>query len=52
MPRYFEKAFSMLKILAREIWIIGAKRTAFGTFGGVLKDLTATDLAVEAAKSV
>src|SRR5437773_2051844 len=35
---------------AREIWILGAKRTAFGTFGGALKDLTATDLAVEAAK--
>ena len=30
----------------REIWILGAKRTAFGTFGGALKDLTATDLAV------
>jgi acetyl-CoA acetyltransferase family protein len=38
------------KSLAREIWIVGAKRTAFGTFGGTLKDLTATDLAVEAAK--
>jgi acetyl-CoA acyltransferase 2 len=40
----------MAKSLAREIWIVGAKRTAFGTFGGTLKDLTATDLAVEAAK--
>ncbi|HEX9104969.1 MAG TPA: acetyl-CoA C-acetyltransferase [Polyangia bacterium] len=41
----------MAKTLAREIWIVGAKRTAFGAFGGTLKDLTATDLAVEAAKA-
>jgi acetyl-CoA acetyltransferase family protein len=41
----------MAKNLSREIWIVGAKRTAFGTFGGTLKDLTATDLAVEAAKA-
>jgi acetyl-CoA acyltransferase 2 len=34
-----------------EIWILSAKRTAFGTFGGALKDLTATDLAVESAKA-
>jgi acetyl-CoA acetyltransferase family protein len=40
----------MAKNLPREIWIVGAKRTAFGTFGGTVKDLTATDLAVEAAK--
>jgi acetyl-CoA acyltransferase 2 len=39
------------KSLAREIWIVAAKRTAFGTYGGALKDLTATDLAVEAAKA-
>src|SRR5579859_6851597 len=41
----------MAKALAREIWIVAARRTAFGTFGGALKDLTATDLAVEAAKA-
>jgi acetyl-CoA acyltransferase 2 len=41
----------MAKQLAREIWIVGAKRTAFGAFGGMLKDLSATDLAVEAAKA-
>jgi acetyl-CoA acetyltransferase family protein len=41
----------MAKSLSREIWIIGAKRTAFGAFGGAVKDLTATDLAVEAAKA-
>ena len=41
----------MARSLPREIWIVGAKRTAFGTFGGALKDLTATDLAVEASKA-
>jgi len=41
----------MARSLSREIWIVGAKRTAFGTFGGTLKDLTATDLAVDAAKA-
>ncbi|MBC8132982.1 MAG: acetyl-CoA C-acyltransferase [Deltaproteobacteria bacterium] len=34
---------------AREIWILGAKRTAFGTFGGTLKDVKATDLGTAAA---
>ncbi len=34
-----------------EIWFLGAKRTPFGTFGGALKDLSATDLAVESAKA-
>ncbi len=37
--------------LAREIWIVAAKRTAFGAFGGALKDMTATDLAVVAAQA-
>jgi len=41
----------MAKTLSREIWIVGAKRTAFGSFGGTVKDLTATDLAVEASKA-
>jgi acetyl-CoA acyltransferase 2 len=41
----------MAKKLAREIWIVGAKRTAFGAFGGALKDATATDLAVTAAQA-
>ncbi|MBI4509754.1 MAG: acetyl-CoA C-acetyltransferase [Deltaproteobacteria bacterium] len=39
----------MAKPLPREIWIVAAKRTAFGTFGGMLKDLSATDLAVFAS---
>ena len=34
-----------------EIWFLSAKRTPFGTFGGSLKDLSATDLAVESARA-
>lgn len=34
-----------------EIWFLSGKRTAFGTFGGAVKDLSATDLAVESAKA-
>nr|XP_054757408.1 3-ketoacyl-CoA thiolase, mitochondrial-like [Lytechinus pictus] len=37
--------------LTRGIFIVGAKRTPFGTFGGVLKDKTGTDLAEVAAKA-
>jgi acetyl-CoA acyltransferase 2 len=33
------------------VFIVGAKRTAFGAFGGKLKDFSCTDLAVEAAKA-
>jgi acetyl-CoA acyltransferase 2 len=35
---------------SREIVLIGGCRTAFGSFGGSLKDFTATDLGVFAAK--
>ncbi|MCC6747529.1 MAG: acetyl-CoA C-acetyltransferase [Deltaproteobacteria bacterium] len=41
----------MKKTLPRELFIVAAKRTAFGTFGGALKDLSATALGVEAAKA-
>jgi acetyl-CoA acyltransferase 2 len=34
-----------------ELWFLSGKRTAFGNFGGSLKELTATDLAVESAKA-
>jgi acetyl-CoA acyltransferase 2 len=34
-----------------ELWFLSGKRTAFGTYGGSLKDLSATDLAVESAKA-
>ncbi|EYF03574.1 acetyl-CoA C-acetyltransferase [Chondromyces apiculatus] len=37
--------------LSKEIVIVGAKRTAFGTMGGALKGLSANDLAVHAAKA-
>jgi acetyl-CoA C-acetyltransferase/acetyl-CoA acyltransferase 2 len=37
--------------LSKEIVIVGAKRTAFGTMGGALKAISANDLAVHAAKA-
>jgi acetyl-CoA acyltransferase 2 len=37
--------------ISRPIYIVAAKRTAFGAFGGALKDLSAIDLGVIAAKS-
>jgi acetyl-CoA acetyltransferase family protein len=45
------KSASQNSGLAKDLVFLGAKRTAFGTFGGALKDLTATDLAVHAAKA-
>jgi acetyl-CoA acyltransferase 2 len=36
---------------ARDVWIVAAKRTAFGSFGGSLKDAKATDLGVAAARA-
>jgi len=39
------------KSLSRTIYIVSAKRTAFGTFGGKLKDQSAIDLGVVAAKA-
>ncbi|CAJ0751422.1 6696_t:CDS:2, partial [Entrophospora sp. SA101] len=36
--------------MAQNIFIVAAKRTAFGTFGGSLRDLTATELGSVAAK--
>jgi acetyl-CoA C-acetyltransferase/acetyl-CoA acyltransferase 2 len=35
----------------KDVVILGAKRTPFGTFGGTLKDLSATDLAVHASRA-
>ena len=35
----------------QNIFIVAAKRTPFGTFGGSLKNLSATDLATIATKS-
>ena len=35
-----------MSVAIKGIFIIGAKRTPFGAFGGKLKTFTATDLAV------
>lgn len=37
--------------IAKNIYIVAAKRTPFGNFGGKLKDISATDLCAEAAKA-
>ncbi len=52
-PRSSEAARGNGKIglrASREIVLVGGCRTAFGSFGGSLKDFTATDLGVFAAK--
>jgi acetyl-CoA C-acetyltransferase/acetyl-CoA acyltransferase 2 len=41
----------MNKAGQKDVVIVAAKRTPFGTFGGTLKDLSATDLAVHAARA-
>ncbi len=40
-----------MKKLSKEIWIVGAKRTAFGAMNGAFKGVTATDLGAEAGKA-
>ncbi|MCE7893017.1 MAG: acetyl-CoA C-acetyltransferase [Myxococcales bacterium] len=40
-----------MKKLAKEIWIVAAKRTPFGALSGGLKDVSAIDLAVHAGKA-
>src|SRR6478672_8232509 len=40
-----------MKPLPTELVFLAAKRTPFGTYGGALKDFSATDLAVHAAKA-
>ncbi len=40
-----------MKKLAKEIWIVAAKRTPFGTLSGTLKGVSAIDLAVHASKA-
>ncbi len=40
-----------MRKMPKEVVILAAKRTPFGAFGGGLKDLSATDLAVHAAKA-
>jgi acetyl-CoA acyltransferase 2 len=36
--------------MRRDVFIVAAKRTAFGTFGGMLKNITATELGAAAAR--
>jgi acetyl-CoA acyltransferase 2 len=40
-----------MKPISNDLVFLSAKRTAFGTFGGSLKDLSATDLGVVASKA-
>jgi len=40
-----------MRRIDRDVYILSAKRTPFGAFGGSLKNLTATDLGVEAANA-
>lgn len=40
-----------MSALTKNIYVVAAKRTAFGNFGGKLKDITATDLCAHAAKA-
>jgi len=40
-----------MKPIGKDVLFLSAKRTAFGTFGGSLKDLSATDLGVHAANA-
>ena len=40
-----------MRKMAKEVVILAAKRTPFGSFGGGLKDQSATDLGVHAAKA-
>ncbi|MBX7192204.1 MAG: acetyl-CoA C-acetyltransferase [Sandaracinaceae bacterium] len=40
-----------MKKLSKEIWIVGAKRTAFGEFSQSFKDISAIDLAVISSKA-
>lgn len=47
-PMLYKEA---MKKLEKEIWICGAKRTAFGTLSGALKGVSANDLAVHATKA-
>lgn len=41
----------MAAAAAKKLYIVGAKRTPFGAFGGALASHSATDLAVHASKA-
>ena len=38
-------------MMRRDVFIVAAKRTAFGSFGGSLKNFTATELGAVAARA-
>lgn len=40
-----------MKKLSKTLWIVGAKRTAFGAMSGAVKTLSATDLGVASSKA-
>eukprot|EP01032_Pedospumella_encystans_P032440 gene32440-36620_t len=40
-----------MSVAKKAVFIVGAKRTPFGSFGGSLKHLSATDLAVHSSKA-
>lgn len=40
-----------MSVATKAVFIVGAKRTPFGAFGGSLKAITATDLAVHSSKA-
>ena len=40
-----------MSALPKEVWVVGAKRTPFGTMNGALKSVSAIDLATVAAKA-
>lgn len=50
---WFGEPVAVLKFLwfSAGVFIVAAKRTPFGTYGGVLKDHSATDLAEHTAKA-
>lgn len=43
--------YNQYKMAARALYVVGAKRTAFGAFGGKFRQLSATDLAVHSSKA-
>ena len=50
LPPASQKPSTPHKIMATRVYIVAAKRTPFGSFGGSLKNFTPTQLAVHASK--
>lgn len=53
LPAWCEVLVACVEVLffSAGVFIVAAKRTPFGTYGGVLRDHSATDLAEHAAKA-